>query len=199
MITFPYLEDYILWIAGVTDDSGHPVCYPSFSTFRIAPATYDVNFIQSVSEQINNTATKLTDRQFELCEKLIKKYKRQLSKLNCDIPDVFVSKNGIRTINRAREVWISDDASVICVRYPYDDKLVEAFRKAAIAAQGKIAWNKSRGTWDMAFTEYNVNWIVAFAAIQKFEVSEDVLSLFAAAIYSAILGTYLSKNAMTSS
>ena len=175
-----YVEDYILWIAGITGNSGNVVVLPSLAkameTARISLAHYDISVVYSLAEQIA-AGTALTDRQFVLAKQIITKYRRQLSKHGIVVPDTeLTSVLGVRAIDRSRSVWFGDNR--INAKFPYDEVLIEGFRNANKNNNGSVGWNGLEKVWQLSLTESNINWIVAYAAHNNFAVSDEVLELF---------------------
>ena len=81
MLTYPYVEDYLEYLAGY-EVGMTALIMPNMT--KISLARYDIQIVNSMA---NSTmfGTALTDRQAELAVKLILKYRRQFAKLGIDV------------------------------------------------------------------------------------------------------------------
>lgn len=173
MIQFKTVEDYIEVIAGERDIvTGKPI--PQWvSEPIISLARYDVDVIQKMSEQCQGNVG-LTERQANLAQKIILKYTRQLAKKNIDTSPVEnpVYRNTIRKMDYSCRLFIKDD--VLHMKFPYNTSMIESIRAFGKESQGKSHWNPEAKAWTIALTEYNLNWVAAFAEMHKFEIDHDV-------------------------
>lgn len=188
--TFPYLEEYIEFIAGYRSVDGK-----TYSLFEQLPvpinlARYDEEFIQSVSEQTNNQlgfyfpASKktlaYTDKQAELAYKIVDKYRRQLSKLK---PSVIVPENvkdlplkhGLRNIDRNKTVTLEDDW--IIVKFPFDKSFIYQLKTQAKEGHGTVTFDPEKKRWKLAKTEYMLNWIMAVCS-STFFIDDEIKTMY---------------------
>lgn len=161
--TLKYIEDYIEFIAGV-GQIGHtrPMNQP------ISLARYDVKILESMALQTSD-GTALTDRQAELAHKLVVKYRRQLAAQEYDITDQIDTpkfRMTPRIIDRSRTLSIVKDQIVI--KFAFDKELVPAITAAAKTSQGKFTFVRDQRVWELALTEYNLSWAMAFAEQHQF-------------------------------
>jgi hypothetical protein len=174
-MVFSCIEDYIEFIVGLKDKNGK-----STSVFWASPvlslANYDVGFITSVSEQITNTVA-MSDRQAVLAYRLIEKYARQLSKLGVDQPNHKHHRLGVRQLDRSSKAYINAD-NVICLKFPFDERIITAIKNEAKTSQGSIQWEPTFKEWQFALTEYNLSWVYAFASCNKIAIDASVEELF---------------------
>ena len=182
MRTINTVEEYLWWIANLTDDHGNLDLLWKYvnatSLARITLARYDVGIVLSMADQ-TATGQQLTDRQFDLAKRIIVKYTRQLKTHGIQVPheSALKSKNGIRTIDRQREMWI-DERSIICVKFPFISNMVNDLRNEATSSHGFIRWNREKKVWDASLTESNVNWVVAYGQAHSFIISDQLLEIF---------------------
>ena len=178
MKTFPYIEDYLEIIAGYRDTSG-TATHSVFAEYNpiVNLARYDVKILESIAwSTLDGTA--LTERQGELAVKLVLKYARQLAQKDIDISPAETPKwrHTLRKMDYSRRLYINDDQ--LCLRFPYENQLIEDIRKFSKDSQGSIAWIKPQKVWQIALTEYNLSWMHTWASFQGFEIAAEVTQLF---------------------
>lgn len=178
--TYPHVEDYIEIIAGYRAPDGSSK-YSIFYTPEspISLARYDVQVVQSFGEQSKNNVS-FTDKQAALATSIVVKYERQLAKLGVDIAPVkssAVFRNPIRQIDRSRRAWVEDDK--IYFKFPFEAKVIEVIREEARVSKGAMRWNHDKKTWVADLTEYNANWVYAFAQANEFEIAPELKQLMA--------------------
>ena len=174
MLTYPYVEDYLEYLGGY--EVGLAVWQPQ-SVNRISLARYDIAIVNSMaSTTVFGTA--LTDKQAELAVKLILKYRRQFAKLGIDVNPVEtpVFRLAPRKMDRTRAVWL--DGENIIVKFPYDNDLIKELQSFREESQGRAWYDRDKKLWNLAITEYNVNWIVPWGNTNGFEVDNSVREIF---------------------
>ena len=174
-ITYPYVEDYLEYLGGY--EVGLAVWQPH-SVNRISLARYDIAIVNSMaSTTVFGTA--LTDKQAELAVKLVLKYRRQFAKMGIDVAPVEapVFRMAPRKMDRTKAVWLDDDH--IVVKFPYDNDLIKELQSFRETSQGRAWYDRDKKLWNLAITEYNVNWIIPWATSHGFEVDYHVQELFA--------------------
>ena len=176
MKTYKHIEDYIEVIAGVRDPETNHVTVSFLATSPISLARYDVNIVSSFADQVGNRIA-FTDKQADLAIKLVLKYERQLAKLGVDVapantPDFRIP---IRKMDRTSRIWRDGDS--ILAKFPYIESHVNAFKEAAKDSQGPIKWDRDIKAWRLALTEYNVNWVFAFATKNDYEIDPSIAEL----------------------
>lgn len=174
MTKLKYIEDYMQFIAGYTDKNGKVISWFA-SKAPISLASYDVKFVDSVSEQIAQGKA-LTDRQAVLAEKIIVTYERQLRKLGVDQPDKKEYKLGQRTVDRSSSLVRKDD--LLMIRFPFNEQMIASVKEFAKNAQGRVFWSKDDRAWCTAITEFNVSWLVAYASANHISVDAEVKEMF---------------------
>lgn len=174
MKKFPYVEDYLEIINGDRD----PNTGKTLGLFNSTPpiiqlARYDVKVLDSMSQN-TQAGIALTDKQAELACKIILKYRKQLAAQQIDVSPVETPSFRItlRTIDRSMAIYIDEDH--ICVKFPYQQKLVEAFKTTAKDSQGRAVWNRDLKLWQLAITEFNINWAYSFAKSHNFTVDPAI-------------------------
>jgi hypothetical protein len=123
--------------------------------------------------------TALTDKQAELAVKLILKYRRQFAKMGIDVSPAEnpVFRMAPRKMDRTKAVWLDGDC--IVVKFPYDNDLIKELQQFREASQGRAWYDRDKKLWNLAITEYNVNWIIPWANSYGFEIDHHVQELFA--------------------
>jgi hypothetical protein len=175
MLTYPYVEDYLEYLGGY-EVSLTALLTPQ-SVNRISLARYDIAIVNSMaSTTVFGTA--LTDKQAELAVKLILKYRRQFAKLGIDVSPIEtpVFRMAPRKMDRTKAVWLDDDH--IVVKFPYDNDLIKELQSFREESQGKAWYDRDKKLWNLAITEYNVNWIVPWGNSNGFEIDNHVREIF---------------------
>jgi hypothetical protein len=173
---FQEIETYIEFMAGMRDATGKNTRYwPEPMISLISLASYDINFITSVSEQ-TITGIAMSDRQAVLAERLIAKYERQLSKHGIEQPNHQNYRHSLRTVNRDKLLSIENNK--LNFKFPFNDKIILDIKEFAKSSQGSVLWNKESKAWEFAITEYNLNWVVTYATSNSITVSSQVTELF---------------------
>lgn len=176
MLTYPYVEDYLEYLGGY--EVGLTALITPHSVNRIILARYDIAIVNSMaSTTVFGTA--LTDKQAELAVKLVLKYRRQFAKMGIDVAPVEapVFRMAPRKMDRTKAVWI--DGENIVVKFPYDNDLIKELQNFREASQGRAWYDRDKKIWNLAITEYNVNWIVPWAQARAFEIDHQVQELLA--------------------
>lgn len=170
------LEDYIDFMSGLKDLNGnHTTIFRMRGNSPLKLASYDVAFIESLSDQIS-AGIPMTSKQVMLAERLLSVYQRQLGKLGVALPEKIVLRNGIRAISYDKKVSIDDGK--IQIKFPYNSDLIEILKTYAKTAQGSFAWNHEARVWELGMTEYNVSLAVALGEAHKMEITDEVRELF---------------------
>lgn len=172
---FNTVEDYLEVIAGKRD-LATGLMRPTgwFGTVEFKPlvslARYDVSFLDSVTDAtVGGNA--LTDRQAELALKIVHKYQKQLHAHGISIPEPGMEKyrKPLRVIDRSRIADVVEDR--IALKFPYDQNLIDSIRANAKESQGRVVFSRDEKQWVIGLTEYNVNWVCAFAKANQFTVT----------------------------
>lgn len=182
MTTYPFIEDYIEIMAGIRSlqkGSTQPGWINIFGASKpvISLARYDTNIVSSMAQQTVN-GTGYSDKQSELALKLVAKYQRQFATLGVDVaPSVQNPKFRIpvRIIDRARKLYASGQQLIL--KFPYDNKMVPLVSQAAKESKGKFHFNREQKFWEIALTEYNINWAYTFAKEHEFEIDPTIDSM----------------------
>lgn len=176
MITFNTVEDYIEVIAGERD----PVTQKPTATWLAEPiislARYDMDVVSKMSGQtLQNIG--YTEKQAKLAHKIVLTYKRQLAQKNIDVTPLEnpVYRLPIRPMDYSTRLYIENDS--IIVKFPYNQKMIDALRGFGKESQGKSRWNPDKKAWQVDLTEYNLNWVNVFAEVNKFEIDPEVTRL----------------------
>ena len=176
MITYPHVEDYLEYLGGY--EVGLTALLTPQSINRISLARYDIAIVNSMaSTTVFGTA--LTDKQAELAVKLVLKYRRQFAKLGIDVApaETPVFRLAPRKMDRTKAVWLDGDC--IIVKFPYDNDLIKELQNFREESQGRAWYDRDKKLWNLAITEYNVNWIIPWANGYGFEIDHQVQELFA--------------------
>lgn len=178
MTKFPDLESYVEFIAGWIDINGKRT-----SGFFISPtpaislARYDTGVVENLAAQTLNDGRAYTDRQATLARVLVTKYTRQLAKLGVEVPaELPPYRLGIRQMDRSKTVTIEGDK--ICMRFPFDPKLIDSIREQRKEATGSFEFDREARVWRLGMTEQNLVWATFFAEQAGFEQSAEVRELY---------------------
>ena len=176
MLTYPYVEDYLEYLGGY--EVGLTALLTPQSVNRISLARYDIAIVNSMaSTTVFGTA--LTDKQAELAVKLVLKYRRQFAKLGIDVAPMEnpIFRMPPRKMDRTKAVWLDGDH--IVVKFPYDNDLIKELQSFREESQGRAWYDRDKKLWNLAITEYNVNWIVPWAHTRVFYIDHQVQELLA--------------------
>lgn len=174
----PHVEDYIEIIAGYRKPDGKQ----NYSIFTVGEspvslARYDMKIVPSLAEQTLGQNKGYTDKQAKLAADLVLKYERQLFKLGIDVTPVRTPEYRlpIREIDRSTRVWVENDT--IKLRFPYDANLIDTVRTATKESKGQFRFNRDTRVHEAALTEWNLNWIHAFAQQHNFNIDTSIKDL----------------------
>lgn len=180
MKTFPTVEDYLEVLAGKRDLITGTMKPSSWMGYEFKPivslARYDVNFLNSVTDHTLGGHA-LTDRQAELAVKLVLKYTRQLNVRSISTEPLANPKyrHNLRIIDRSKSLWMDDE--FLYVRFPYNSEMIQQLRELLNTRQGSAKFDKEAKTWQIAISEYNVNFLYTWAKGHDFSISDDVQSV----------------------
>lgn len=173
------VEDYIIALFegsslgfGMSNNYQDPI-------YRLA--SYDTRVVGSIHNQISFQSLALTDRQAELCVKLIEKYSRQFAKNGIDNVDVLDSKTRkfkfpLRQIDREYKLYLKDD--IIHAQFPYDIKIINKIRTAKDGIVGMADWDRGLKAWKFALTEPFVKFTVEFGQKHDFTIDKKLLEIY---------------------
>jgi hypothetical protein len=176
MLQYPFVEDYLEYLGGY--EVGLTALITPHSVNRISLARYDIAIVNSMaSTTVFGTA--LTDKQAELAVKLVLKYRRQFAKMGIDVSpaETPVFRLAPRKMDRTKAVWLDGDH--IVVKFPYDNDLIKELQQFREVSQGRAWYDRDKKLWNLAITEYNVNWIIPWANGYGFDIDHQVQELFA--------------------
>jgi hypothetical protein len=192
---FSCLEDIVLFFSKDRTLYGDPlwqVHFPSMGeTCQIAFSDRDVAFLQSVataisSAEINNTpdAAVLTDRQCEATRRIIGKVRGQLSAFHkVELPDNLNDiplRYRIRHMDRRRIIELNHETSRMEVRFPYNPRIVDRFKKAEKESCGYFRWGKASKCWEVDLTEGNIYLLnQAFIEEDDIQICPELVPIFA--------------------
>jgi hypothetical protein len=75
----------------------------------------------------------------------------------------------------SKSVSLNDDT--INLRFPFQTKLIEELRGFRSSSQGNCVFDREKKIWEIALTEYNLNWVYAWAKANGFDISPDIETL----------------------
>lgn len=168
-----YLEDYIEYIAGIRDSQGKLSLVPA-SPIRLA--NYDVNFVDSLSRQ-TSAGTALTDKQFALADKLVHKYKKQLSTQGITLPDNLALRMPIRVVDRSNSIVLSEDGTELYLKFPYQPVLIDSLRQFSRISAGAVAFDGLKKHWSVSASVPNLVYMTHWANEHNFQIKFDVDAL----------------------
>ena len=175
MLTYPYVEDYLEYLAGFEVGISAMLIHPTVT--KISLARYDIQIVNSMA---NTTAfgTGLTEKQAELACKLVLKYRKQFAKMGIDVTPVEapIFRIPVRKLDTTKAIWIEDDC--IIVKFPYNDMLIKELHHYREESQGAVKFDRDAKRWYLGLTESNVNWIHTWGELAAFEIAPEVKLLF---------------------
>jgi len=179
MKSFAHVEDYIEIMASYRNPvTGAAMGHHSTRPLLINVARYDSNFITSVAETVCR-GDALTPRQAKLACQLILKYRRQLGYHGVDVAPVEQPqyRHPLRDMDYSCYVRLSERC--LQVKFPFHPLRVDDFRKFSGDSHGLANWSREQEVWNVALTEYNVNWVCTWAQSQGgFSIDPEVQKLF---------------------
>lgn len=167
--SLPYIEDYIEAISG-----SRLVANKAIS---INLARYDIQIIQSLSEQIGRGVS-FTDRQAILAHKIVIKYKRQLAALGVELgihEDNAVFKLPTRTVDRSKTIKFQEGK--IYIRFPYNEKLIEEIKESSKNIDGEFKFDREARAWAASVTEPRVLWLQSLVSKHGFDLDAPLSKL----------------------
>ena len=178
MLTFQHVEDYIELLAGFDPAAGKNLIFNT-SKYNFSLARYDIKIVESMANSSAWGKQALTDKQGELAIKLVLKYRRQYANNGFSIEPVETNATfrlPLRKVDRTQRIWVEDN--IIRLKFPYNQNWIDELRKFKETSQGYVQWDPKAKVWNMAITEYNVNWLVAWGEAYEFEVDPVVQELY---------------------
>lgn len=173
-----FVEDYMEIIGGYKEANGKSnnnifsICEPIINLAR-----YDMKVVPSLAAQTSG-GQGYTDKQAKLALELVIKYERQLAKHGVDVGPMKVNPEyrlPIRTIDRTTRLWTEED--ILHLKFPYDVKLIDQVRDAVKESKGSVRFNRDGRCYDIALTEWNLNWFYVFSKTNNFEIDPAVEQL----------------------
>lgn len=175
--TFPYIEDYIEFIAGLRSANNKSLMFFEKLECPISLARYDVKIIESLATQTSELNRPYTDKQSELAITLVRKYVRQLNNIGIIIPESLTNfRYGIRQIDRTKKLYIENDKLIL--KFPYDTKLLTIVRKYSKESHGHAEFDHDTKLWTLSLTEPMLNWTMTLATANQFEIGDEVKELY---------------------
>jgi hypothetical protein len=176
MIKFNAIEDYIEVIAGDRDTATQKPTSNWISEPIISLARYDTDVILKMSTQTMNNIG-YTEKQAKLAQKIILTYRRQLAQKNIDVSPAEnpVYRLPIRAMDYSLRLYIEDDS--LCLKFPYNQNLIDQIRTFGKSSMGRSRWNHDKKIWQVALTEYNINWLNTFAQMNNFEIDSTITDM----------------------
>ena len=178
MIKFEYVEEYLEVIGGQIDPVTKKRVSNWFSSFEpiISLARYDVKVLESMVITVSQKEP-LTERQAELACKIILNYRRQLASKQIDVSPVENPKWKIplRKMDYSKRLNLANDK--IAVKFPFNSDLIESIKVFTKESQGSSTWNRENKIWEIALTEYNLSWLMAWAQLHTFEIDPELTKL----------------------
>lgn len=178
MKKYDTVEDYLEVLSGYRDPVSGKLVNSWFLGFNpiISLARYDVDVLTSMSEaSANNKA--LTEKQGKLLCNILLKYQRQLASKSIDVSPVEnpVWRLPLRKMDYTRSLSLKDDK--IAVRFPFNTKLIDEMKAFRSQSQGGSSFDREAKVWMVALTEYNLNWLYAWASNNDFIIDSELTKL----------------------
>jgi hypothetical protein len=144
-------------------------------------ASYDNRIIQSIYNQVTFQNIALTNKQAELCVKLIEKYTRQFRRAGIDNFKQLDSATRcfrfpIREIDRTCSIVLEDNK--IVAKFPYDIKIISSIKRSGEKIAGSADWDKNKKIWVFDLTEPYVTFVVNLGREYDFEIDSKLLEIY---------------------
>lgn len=171
----------------------------SFFSFTNPSVVYTRNLIgrelqmlDSMCEQLDR-GTNLTEKQALVVLRILKKCKDELRPEIPNIDDILDNptwKAPFRILSTDRKVKIdfretsiNNHEKCICVEFPYEQEIVETFRKRnpTVNDVHRGVWNNITKRWEFSLTEKNLLWLGDYLKNFNFDVEEEFTNLYDAA------------------
>jgi hypothetical protein len=151
----------------------------------------DFNVLSSMGDQLLYNGNQLTEKQGLLAVRLLNKYRDELrpfvATLDADL-DNPRWKNPFRVLPKHKTVKIGihnqpakfHNEKCILVEFPYDNDLVEAFRKrnSSLHDLHKGNWDSNIKKWVFALTETNIEWLGNTLLSKEFQPDTEFVELY---------------------
>lgn len=170
-----YAEDIIEFIAGYRDKTGRLLNPWNREPSPISLARYDVSILDSLAIQTVENNRAYTQKQSQLALKIITKYRKQLAKLNVMVEQDHTAINfrlGIRYVDQSRSIKLKDGR--IEIRFPYNPVWIKQLKTLASNGYGSVQFDYENKIWNLAITEYNINFAVAFGQSLEFDIDPEL-------------------------
>jgi hypothetical protein len=147
----------------------------------------DQRILESISNQIAYNQNTLTEKQGTLVLKILKKNK---DVLRTAVPTIDQDldqpkwKTPFRILPKYKKISIErlpeSTVSSIVIEFPYDEELVESFRRRnqEVHEIHKGAWDVSIKKWAFLLTERNIEWLGSVLLPRNFHAEQDFLDLY---------------------
>jgi len=175
-VSIEYIEDCLEYIAGIRGNLG------------FSPQPEDATLMRSMGVQVSK-GTALTDRQYELAKKILRKYTAQFEDAGVEDCEGVLERHRmpLRDIDRSRYVRIvsSDEASGVArgdncikVRFPFNKKTIAQLYELTRNLDDKN-YHHRKGSHSHYFTfdEYHTLKVLDLFADKDFEISDDLRKL----------------------
>ena len=177
MKTYTHVEDYLEVIAGKRDLVAGTAKGPGWLGYDFSPivnlARYDVTFLDSITDQTMQ-GNAMTDKQAELAIKLLLKYTRQLNAKGVSVEPLSTPsyRKSLRVVDRSKRLWM--DTETMYLKFPYNQNMITQLRELLTTRQGKAKFDKEAKIWQIAISEYNVNFLMTWAKSHGFEIDPEL-------------------------
>lgn len=175
MKTYPTVEDYLEVLSGARDivtGKKDPSYFFGFDPI-INLARYDVSVLTSMNEATTGGKA-LTEKQGELLCKILLKYSRQLGNKGIDVAPIENPqwRVPLRKMDYTQSLSLVNDQLIL--KFPYNTKQIETLRSMKSSSQGNFVFNSELKRWEIGLTEFNLNWVHAFAKVNNFVIDPEV-------------------------
>jgi hypothetical protein len=174
-----FLEDIIEWM-----------CKDSWRTLMLETLGVDKcevqlsQFDQNVVKNITDNGLALTEKQVDLCIKLIKRYKIQIMNQieNIDeLIDPYHLKQPIRKIDQTRAIWLEDDH--IIVKFPFNQDIINKMKKYSTTSTIRLGeYMPEEKQWRWIPCEHTYYTLGRILEKHDFEVDQKILDLINATL-----------------
>ena len=174
-----FLEDIVAWMCG---DSWS---FNAVSEAGIDPCVAQLSkFDREVCRNITQNMMPLTQKQVDLCVKMIKRYESQLQAQIgniAELVDPVALKQPVRVIDQTRAMWFEDDH--IIVKFPFNQDVINKMKKYSTNSTIRLGeYMPEEKQWKWLPCEHTYYTLGKILEKHDFEVDQKILELINATL-----------------
>ena len=177
-----FLEDVIEWMRG---DSWRTLWLEQQGEDAIGVCQVQLSqFDRNVCTNIGDSRLALTQKQVDLCVKMIKRYQKQIELQIPNIAELIdpVSlKQPVRKIDQTRAIWLEDDH--VMIKFPFNQDIVNKMKKYSTASTIRLGeYMPDEKLWKWIPCEHTYYTLGRILEKHDFDVDKKILDLISATL-----------------